>query len=194
MRIVLLAPPGAGKGTQAERISAHFDVPHISTGDVFRRHVAEGTELGRQVKADLDAGDLVNDDIVLSMVREAVAAAMALSGGYVLDGFPRTLEQARGGHRVAKELGATADAVVNFEVSEQELIRRLVVRGAASGRADDAEATVRHRLDVYDRQTAPLLDYYRQRGVLMTINGERSMDEVTVETLAALDALDALAG
>ena len=194
MRIVLLAPPGAGKGTQAERISAHFDVPHISTGDVFRRHVAEGTELGRQVKADLDAGDLVNDDIVLSMVREAVAAAMASSGGYVLDGFPRTLEQARGGHRVAKELGATADAVVNFEVSEQELIRRLVVRGAASGRADDEEATVRHRLDVYDRQTAPLLDYYRQRGVLMTINGERSMDEVTVETLAALDALDALAG
>jgi adenylate kinase len=194
MRILLLAPPGAGKGTQADRISAHFRVPHISTGDLFRRHVAEGTPLGREVDAYLRRGDLVPDHIVLGIVEEAVADALTRTGGYLLDGFPRTLAQARQGYQIARRLGATADAVLHFDVSEPELMRRLLERGLSDGRADDTEETIRHRIDVYKTETAPLLGYYRGRGVLVTIDAEKPVDQVTEESIAALEAMQETAG
>jgi adenylate kinase len=189
MRMLLLAPPGAGKGTQAELISAHFGIPHISTGDLFRRNVEEATPSGQEVKAYLDAGDLVPDDVVLQLVRKAIEQAMISTGGYLLDGFPRSLAQARLGYRVAKELGATVHAVLHFECSDAEVMRRLLARGVQAGRTDDNEAIIRHRLAVYHRETAPLLDYYRGRGLLVSVDAEQPVDEVTAQSLAALDAV-----
>jgi adenylate kinase len=194
MRILLLAPPGAGKGTQAERISTHFGIPHISTGDLFRHHIAEGTPIGLEAKEYLDRGDLVPDDVVLIIVREAIEAAVTSSGGYLLDGFPRNLAQARLGYHLAAELGATVHAVLHLEVSEEELLRRLLARGADGGRTDDNEGTIRHRLDVYQTQTLPLLDYYKGRGVLVSVDGEQPVDAVTAESLAALEQIRAAAG
>jgi len=186
MRLLLLAPPGAGKGTQARRISEHFGIPHISTGELFRQHVAEGDELGKSVQAYVEGGDLVPDDVVLAIVRQAVEEAMNSSSGYLLDGFPRNLHQAREGAHLAKQLGASADAVLHLEVGEDELLRRLL--GRTEGRVDDNEATIRHRLEVYRTQTVPLLDYYRGRGLLININGEQPVDDVTSEAIKALDA------
>jgi len=194
MRILLLAPPGAGKGTQADRISVHFGIPHISTGDLFRRHVAERTPLGLEVEEYLRRGDLVPDDIVLGIVEEAVADAVARTGGYLLDGFPRTLAQARRGYRIAVRLGATVHGVLHFDVREPELLRRLLERATTEGRDDDTEATIRHRLDVYKTETEPLLDYYRGRGVLVTVSGEQPVDDVTAESIAALEAIRQKAG
>lgn len=191
MRVLLLAPPGAGKGTQAQRISEHFTIPHISTGDLFRQHVAEGTDLGRSVRDFLDRGDLVPDDVVLAIIREAVEAAINSSGGYLLDGFPRNLHQAREGAHIARQLDAPADAVLHLEVGEDELLRRLLARGAADGRSDDNEATIRHRLDVYQTQTRPLLDYYRGRGLLIDIDGEQRVDAVTKASIDALEKVRA---
>jgi adenylate kinase len=191
--MLLLAPPGAGKGTQAELISAHFEIPHISTGDLFRRDVAEGSPVGLKVKGYLDAGDLVPDDVVLDLVRKAIERAMAAARGYLLDGFPRSLYQARQGYRIAMELGATVHAVLHFECSDAEVTRRLLARGSADGRTDDDEATIRHRLDVYHRETAPLLDYYRGRSVLVSVDAEQPVDEVTAQSLFALDAIWAAA-
>ncbi len=189
MRLLLLAPPGAGKGTQADRLAERYAVPHLSTGELFRRHVAQGTAIGREIKSYLDAGDLVPDAIVLAMVRDAVAQALADHGGYLLDGFPRTLAQARAGYHVARELGANVDVVVHFDVSEAEVRRRLLSRGAIEGRSDDTTATVEHRLEVWRTQTAPLLDYYRARGVLVSVDAEQPVDAVTAACLAALDPI-----
>jgi adenylate kinase len=194
VRVLLLAPPGAGKGTQAERISEHFGIPHISTGDLFRQHVAEGTELGRSVQDYLNRGDLVPDDLVLAIIRQAVEAALNSTGGYLLDGFPRNLNQAREGAHLARQFGAPADAVLHLEVGEDELLRRLRGRGAASGRADDNEDVIRHRLDVYRTQTRPLLDYYRGRGLLVDVDGEQPVDDVTRASIEALDEVRDRAG
>jgi adenylate kinase len=191
VRVLLLAPPGAGKGTQAKRISEHFDIPHISTGDLFRRHVAEGTELGRSVQEYLDRGDLVPDDVVLAIIRQAIEEAITSSGGYLLDGFPRNLRQAREGAHIARQFGATADAVLHLEVSEDEVLRRLLGRGSSQGRSDDNEETIRHRLDVYRTQTRPLLDYYRGRGLLIDIDGEQPVDDVTQASIDALEKVRA---
>jgi len=186
LRALLIAPPGAGKGTQAERLCARFGVTHISTGDVFRRAVAEGSKLGRQVKQYLDEGDLVPDGVVGEVVRQEVVKAMRDTGGYLLDGFPRTVAQAEAAHGLAVEEGLTAHAVLTFAVPRPILLERLMGRG--SGRSDDNEATIRHRLDVYDTQTAPLLEYYENRGVLVTVDADRSIDEITDASIAVLEA------
>jgi adenylate kinase len=191
LRVLLLAPPGAGKGTQAERLASHFGMKHISTGDLFRAHVQAGTALGEQVKEYLARGDLVPDDIVMSIIGQAVSDAIRETGGYLLDGFPRNLEQARAGYHLAKDLGATVDAVLHYDAPEDELVRRLLARGAQTGRNDDNEATIRHRLDVYRTKTAPLIDYYRGRGVLVTIDADQPADEVTTQSIAALEAVRA---
>jgi adenylate kinase len=186
LRALLIAPPGAGKGTQAERICAHFEITHISTGDIFRSEVSRGTDLGRIVRGYLDRGDLVPDDIVGQLVHDAVVVAMRETGGFLLDGFPRTLPQAEAAHSLATELGLTAHAVLPFDVPRHVLLERLMSRAGVEGRADDNEATIRHRLEVYDRETAPLLDYYERLGILVRIDADRPVDEVTGLTIAAL--------
>ncbi len=187
IRALLIAPPGAGKGTQAHAISAEFGVEHISTGALFRAQVAAGTEVGRAVAGYLDRGDLVPDHLVEVLVREKVPEAVAATGGYLLDGFPRTLAQARAAHAFAEELGITAHAVLTFDAPRPVLLARLLGRGAG-GRTDDEEATIRHRLDVFDAETAPVLDYYARLGVLIHIDGDQPVTEVTRATIAALRA------
>jgi adenylate kinase len=188
LRALLIAPPGAGKGTQAERLSAHFAVSDISTGDVFRREVAAGTPVGTEVKGYLDRGDLVPDGLVGRIVRREIERAIAETGGYLLDGFPRTVAQAEAAYALASELGITAHAALTFDVPREVLLKRLLGRGSKGGRTDDEEATIRHRLDVYDAQTAPLLDYYATRGLLIRLDANRPVDEVTAAGIAALEA------
>jgi adenylate kinase len=187
LRALLIAPPGAGKGTQAVRLSAHFAVPDISTGDLFRKEVEAGTKMGRAVSEYLDRGDLVPDGLVGEVVRQQVMQAVRDAGGYLLDGFPRTVAQAEAAYALAAELGITAHAVLTFEVPREVLLQRLLGRAARDGRSDDDVTTVRHRLDVYDAQTAPLLDYYAQRGLLVTIDADRTVDEVTAASITALE-------
>ena len=178
MRLLLIGPPGAGKGTQAERVARHFGVRHISSGDLLRRHVAEGTALGRSVQAYLGRGDLVPDGIVMDILRKPVVEASE-AGGYVLDGFPRTVDQARAAYMVARDLGVAVQVAVHLEVPREELVRRLLARGEATGRTDDTAEVISHRLEVYDAKTLPMLAYYAQREKLVTVNGARPVDEVT---------------
>jgi adenylate kinase len=185
VRVLLIGPPGAGKGTQARRIAEHFGVRHISSGEIFRRHVAEGSPEGLAVAGYLERGDLVPDDLVLSMVGGEVIEASA-AGGYVLDGYPRTLEQAETAYRVAAEVGVTVQAVLYLDVDHAELIRRLGARASGEGRTDDNLETARHRIDVYMEKTKPLLDYYGGRGILHTIDGNRPVTEITADILAIL--------
>lgn len=188
MRLVLLGAPGAGKGTQGTRLAAKFGIAHVSSGDILRRHVAEGTPLGRRVAGHVAAGRLVPDELVLAVVGRAVADAME-TGGYLLDGFPRTVAQAERAYELATRGNMTADAVLYLAVPDAVAEERLVERSATSGRVDDASTEViRHRLQVFHEQTVPLLDYYRARDVLVTVDASGTPDEV------AADILDALAG
>ncbi|HEV3462498.1 MAG TPA: adenylate kinase [Actinomycetes bacterium] len=185
MRIVLLGPPGAGKGTQAARVACQFGAPHIATGDIFRANVAEGTELGRTAQEYMDRGDLVPDDVVIAMVAERLASDDCRAG-FVLDGFPRTVNQAEALDRQLVEVGSPLDAVLCFEAAEEELLRRLAGRAAAQHRADDAEQTIRHRLEVFAIKTRPLIDYYRHRRLLTMVDGVGRVEEVTVRILDGL--------
>ena len=189
MRIVLLGPPGAGKGTQAARVACRFGTPHIATGDIFRANVAEGTELGRAAQEYMDRGDLVPDELVIAMVMERLAEDDC-TAGFVLDGFPRTVNQAEALDRRLVELGTPLDAALSFEVTEEELLRRLAGRAAAQHRADDAEQTIRHRLEVFADKTRPLIDYYRHRRLLTMIDGVGRVEEVTLRILDRLPAVD----
>ena len=204
MRLLFLGPPGAGKGTQARELAREWGVPQVATGDMLREQMAAGTALGREAKQFYDRGELVPDDVILRMVEERFRQPDAVNG-FVLDGFPRTNAQADGLAAMLERRGQKIDAVVYFDVSEPELVRRLTGRrlcrecqtsyhlvsappkqegvcdkcgGALYQRQDDGEATVRHRLGVYARQTAPLLDYSRQRGLLRTVTGEGPVEKV----------------
>jgi len=178
-RVVLVGPPGAGKGTQAATLSDKLGVSHISTGDLFRKHIDAGTELGRQVKGFLDAGVLVPDELTIELVRERVAEPDT-EDGILLDGFPRNVRQADLLNKILSERDEKLDAVVELQVDEDALVRRLLARG----RADDTEDVIRHRQQVYRSETAPLLDYYRD--LLVTVDGNGDVDEVTTRILAAL--------
>jgi len=198
VRIAFLGPPGAGKGTQARDLAQEWGVLHLATGDMLREAVAAGSPLGREAKDYMDRGALVPDDVIIRMMGERLGRAEARRG-FILDGFPRTIAQAEALGTLLKDLGLTLDTVVYFDVSEPELLRRLTGRrvcrtcghtyhlvsnppkrpgvcdacgGELYQREDDSEATVRNRLDVYRRQTSPLLDYYRQRQMLRTVSGE----------------------
>jgi adenylate kinase len=186
MRIVLLGPPGAGKGTQAARVACRFDAPHVATGDIFRANVAEGTELGRAAQEYMDRGDLVPDDVVIAMVMERLAERDCQSG-FVLDGFPRTVNQAEALDRQLADLGAPLHAVLCFEAAEEELLRRLAGRAAAQHRADDAEQTIRHRLEVFAIKTRPLIDYYAHRGLLINVDAIGPIEVVTKRILDDLE-------
>ena len=185
MRLVLLGPPGAGKGTQAARVACRFGTPHIATGDIFRANVAEGTELGRTAQEFMDRGDLVPDDVVIAMVMERLGADDC-EAGFVLDGFPRTVEQAEALDRQLVDLGSPLHAVLCFDITEDELLRRLAGRAAAQHRADDAEQTIRHRLEVFAIKTRPLIDYYRGRGILLSVDGDRPTGDVYAEIVERL--------
>ena len=214
MKLILLGPPGAGKGTQAKRLQDRYGVVQISTGDMLRAEVAAGSAIGREAKAVMEAGNLVSDDILIRMLGARIARPDAAKG-FILDGFPRTIAQADALAKLLKDLGQTLDTVVYFDVSEPELLRRLTGRrvcrkcghtyhlvsnppkragvcdacgGELSQRDDDTEATVRKRLEVYQRQTAPLLDYYRQRHALTTVTGEGSLTAIRDSIRAVVGA------
>ena len=186
MRLLLIGAPGAGKGTQAELLAARFGITHISSGDLLRQHVREQTSLGQTVKAYLDRGDLVPDDLVMTMLRKPVLAAVS---GYVLDGFPRTVEQAKASYAVVRPLGAEVQAAIHLAVPRAELMRRLLARGRGS---EDAEAVVEHRLKVYQERTVPLLEYYAGREWMFTVDGARSADAVHEDITARIQKLAAM--
>jgi adenylate kinase len=203
-RILFLGPPGAGKGTQARELAREWGVPQVATGDMLREAMAAGTPLGREAKQYYDKGELVPDDVILRMVAERFRQPDAIQG-FILDGFPRTIAQADGLGAMLQQLGQKLDAVIYFDVADAELIRRLTGRrlcrqcqtpfhvtsappkregvcdacgGELYQRVDDREDTVVNRLAVYQRQTAPLLDYYRQRGLLRTVSGAGSVEKI----------------
>jgi adenylate kinase len=187
MRVIMLAPPGAGKGTQGERIAGRYEVPHISSGDLFRDEVARQTPLGKTLRAYLEAGDLVPDDLVLSLVMDRVVKAAQDDGGYVLDGFPRTLPQAEAAAKIAKDADTSAQAVLYLDAPAEVLIERVTGRG--ENRADDSEAVARHRLEVYTEHTRPLLDYYTSRGLVISVDASPSIDDVSEQIFTALDRI-----
>ena len=181
LKVVLLGPPGAGKGTQAQLLSARLGVPAISTGDMLREAVAAGSDLGRRVEGIMAAGKLVDDELMAEVVRDRLAKPDARRG-YLLDGYPRTLPQAKTLEGILQESGQQLDAVVMVDVPVDELVRRSLLRG----RADDTEEVIRERQRVYREKTEPLIGYYRERGLLREIDGHRPVDEVTAHMFAAL--------
>jgi adenylate kinase len=216
MRLVLLGPPGAGKGTQAERIKAKYGIAHLSTGDMLREAVAAGTDVGRRAKAIMDAGKLVPDDVINALVAERITQADCVRG-FVLDGFPRTVVQAEALDRMLTERDLALDAVLELAVDDDALVERISGRFACARcgagyhdrfkqpqvegvcdvcggrefvrRPDDNAETVRARLDAYHAQTAPLLPYYRDHGLLITVDGMAEMDEVTAEIFKRIGAM-----
>jgi adenylate kinase len=189
VHVLLIGPPASGKGTQGRRIAARFAVSYLSSGEILRTEVAAATALGQQVAADLAAGDLVPDDLMLEVLRAPLEAALT-SGGYVLDGFPRNVAQALELAAYAAELGGVPDAAVWFDVEDAELLRRTRSRALAEGRVDDVDAVARHRIEVYAAATAPLIDHYRAQHLLIRIDAAKPVDDVTAAVLAALEPFD----
>lgn len=187
VRLLLLAPPGAGKGTQGDLLAEEYRVPHISTGELLREHVAHSTPLGRRVQPYLERGDLIPDDLVLRLVQERLTSPVVLDG-YVLDGFPRTMDQALTAYAWATEHRLTFSAVIHLTVSDSELVRRLLERGRVTGRSDDTADTIRHRLSLYRASTDPLLDFYRDRQILVGVDGAGPIEEVARRIRTALEA------
>jgi adenylate kinase len=185
MRMLLIGAPGAGQGTQAERLAERFGIAHISSGDLLRQHVKDQTSLGQTIKSYVGHGDLVPDAVVLDMLRKPVVAAAA-AGGYVLDGFPRTVEQAQAAFPTARALGVEVQAAVHLDVAREELVRRLLSRRRGP---DDTEAVIEHRLQVYRDKTVPLLEYYAGREWMFTVDGAQPPDAVHAEILTRLQKL-----
>ncbi len=188
MRLVLLGPPGAGKGTQAKRLAERLDIVAISTGDIFRSNVAEGTELGLAAKQYIDEGEYVPDEVTNGMVADRLEADDARTG-FLLDGYPRTADQVHKLDDALAVLGAKLDRVVELSVPRESLIDRLAHRADVEGRSDDTVDVIAHRMDVYLAQTAPLVETYSARGILVSVDGVGEVDEVTERMLAALSSL-----
>ena len=188
MRLLLLAPPGAGKGTQGERLAVWSGARHIAAGDLLRAEARGGSPLGQEIAACQARGDLVPDQVVLDVLTPAVVEAAA-SGGYILDGFPRTLPQAIAAAEFAAGLGVTLDAAVYLHAPESVLTQRLLGRAGQGGRADDRADVIRHRLHVFAETTAPLVPYYTKRGILVAVDADQPPDSVTADIQAGLSAL-----
>ena len=191
MKLIFLGPPGAGKGTQAARIEVAYEIPQLSTGDMLRAAVAAGTETGRQAKDIMARGDLVPDDVVVGIISERIQAADC-ANGFILDGFPRNVSQARALDGVLVEKGVTLDAVIELAVDPEILIARILKRAQESAdgpRDDDTEEALQHRLRVYEEQTAPVADFYAEKGILRTLDGMQEIDEVTQQIRSALDTI-----
>ncbi|MFI8102312.1 adenylate kinase [Streptomyces sp. NPDC086023] len=217
MRIVLVGPPGAGKGTQAAFLAKNLSIPHISTGDLFRANISQGTELGKQAKAYMDAGDLVPDEVTIGMAKDRMEQSDA-EGGFLLDGFPRNVSQAEALDAMLQAESMKLDAVLDLEVPEDEVVKRIAGRricrndsahvfhvtytppktegvcdacgGELYQRGDDTEATVRNRLDVYHTQTEPIIDYYKAQGLVVTISALGEVQDVTQRAMDALKKTD----
>lgn len=188
MRLIIMGPPGAGKGTQAKFIGEHFGIPAISTGDIFRANVAEGTPLGVEAKRYMDAGEYVPDEVTNSMVRNRIAEPDA-EPGFLLDGYPRTVAQVEELDQMIEASGHRLDGAVVLTANEEELISRLLARAELEGRADDTEDVIRRRQEVYTEQTAPLIDVYRERGLLVEVDGMGEIEDVTKRIFDALDSI-----
>jgi len=186
MRLIIMGPPGAGKGTQAKFIADHFEIPAISTGDIFRANVSQGTELGIEAKRYMDAGDYVPDQVTNRMVRNRIDEPDAAKG-FLLDGYPRTLAQVEELDGMIKFTGHQLDAVVVLTVDPDEIVQRLLQRAQVEGRADDTEDVIRRRQELYTQETEPLIEVYRDRGICLAIDG---MGEVTEVTQRIFDSLD----
>jgi adenylate kinase len=183
----LIGAPGAGKGTQAEKLSVAFSIPAISTGDIFRHNVKNETELGKQAKAFMDRGEYVPDSLTNDLVRDRLSQADAAEG-FLLDGYPRTADQVAELDDILASQGTALDVVVQLTADSEEVVRRLLNRALEQGRADDTEDVIRRRLEVYAEQTAPLTNVYAGRGLLVTVDGLGEVDEVTSRILEAIDA------
>jgi len=191
LALLLVAPPGAGKGTQAPRLAGHYQIAHISSGEMLRENVAEGTRIGTIAADYLARGDLVPDELVIEMLTGPVLEAYR-NGGFVLDGFPRTRLQAEEAERVARQFGGIQlQAVIHLVVDRHELRRRLLARAEHEGRSDDTERTIAHRLEVFDAQTEPLLGFYVTRGLVADVNGEQPVEKVFSDIVNAVDGLRA---
>ncbi len=186
MRLLLIGPPGSGKGTQATVVARHFGIAHISSGELLRQHIAEQTPIGRVAAEFVERGDLVPDGLVMDILRRPVETA-SRAGGYGLDGFPRTLAQAEAAYLVAKNVNAWVQVAVSLEVPHDVLIERMLRRRLVDGRSDDTEAVMRHRIEVFEKQTPPLLDYYANRDILLRIDGARPIEEVSAAIVGALE-------
>jgi adenylate kinase len=188
VRVVMLSPPGGGKGTHGRWLTQRTGAAHISSGDLLRAEVAHGSDLGRQVAAYTARGDLVPDELIFSILIPAVVAAARDTGGYVLDGFPRTMPQALRAAQLGAELNLTSDAVIYLTAPEEELVTRLLDRAQRDGRVDDTLDVIRHRLAVFTRETAPLVDYYRGRGILLELSTDRPEADVRADLWDRLEA------
>ncbi len=184
-RIILIGPPGAGKGTQAARLAEALDIPAISTGDIFRANVKGETELGQLAKRYMDAGEYVPDEVTNKMVADRLAQDDA-AGGFLLDGYPRTTAQVDELDRILAEQGVEIEHVVELTADTDEVVARLLARAQKEGRSDDNEDVIRHRLDVYAEQTQPLTDIYRERGLLRQVDGLGEVSEITDRILAVI--------
>ncbi|MGH3705945.1 MAG: adenylate kinase [Agromyces sp.] len=186
-RFLIVGPQGSGKGTQGVLVAEAFGVPQVATGDIFRANVAGGTELGKRVQAIIEAGDLVPDALTSELVRDRLEQADA-AGGFLLDGYPRNRGQVDDLDAFLTDRGESLDAVIELEVPREESIARLQQRAAEQGRTDDTEEVIANRLAIYERETAPILDVYRPRGIVVRIDGVGSLDEVTERIFSALAA------
>jgi adenylate kinase len=188
MNILVLGPQGSGKGTQAQRIRAMYGIPHIASGDIIREMKELPTDLGRELKAVYDRGDLVSDELMIRLIRDRLSRGDTV-GGFILDGFPRTLPQAEALDELLRELGRKIDAVLDFQVARHEvLLQRMLRRAAEENRSDDTQEAIRRRLELYERETAPLIDYYRSHQAnVVGIHADRTIEEVFREIADALE-------